>query len=127
MPHGLGRVFLAAGYVAEAKNWLELALENPADGDRGIILALLSRALDLQGKLSEARDRQFEACAAFHAQKGLVSMATGMLSLARLEIRLGRRWEALTLCQEAASILDQRHLVVEAGEARELYRFCRRG
>lgn len=127
IPHCLGREFLKAGHAAEAQNWLELALENPAEGERGTILAKLSSALDLQGKLSEARERQFEACAAFHGQKGLVSMATGMLRLARLELRLGRRWEAMALCQEAATVLERRHLDFEAAECRALYRFCRTG
>ena len=127
IPHCLGREFLKAGHAAEAQNWLELALENPAEGERGTILARLSLALDLQGKVPEARERQFEACAVFSGQKELVSMATGMLRLARLELRLGRRWEAMTLCQEAADFLDQRHMAFEAAEARALYRICRTG
>jgi tetratricopeptide (TPR) repeat protein len=125
VPNALGREFLSAGYAAEAQTWLELALENPEEGQRANILAQVSRALDLQGKLPEARDRQFEACAAFHFQKEFVAMAKGMLRLARLEIRLGRRWEAMTLCKEAASILERRRCKAEAVEARELYRCVR--
>ena len=127
LPHYLGKNFLTAGLATEAQAWLEMALENPADGQRADILARLSRTLDLQGKLPEARDRQSEACTAFHLQEKPYSLAKGMLNLARLELRLGGRWEAMTLCQEAAALLDHRHLAFEAAEARDLYRFCRTG
>ncbi len=127
IPHCLGREFLKAGHAAEAQSWLELALENPAEGERGTILARLSLALDLQGKLPEARERQSEACAAFHLQEEFFSMAKGMLSLARLDLRLGRRWEAGTLCQEAIRVLDRRGFEGDVAEARELQRLCRGG
>ena len=127
LPHCLGRGFLLAGYAAEAQAWLELALENPADGERAKVLAQLSRTLDLQGKLPEARERQSEACTAFHLQEEPFSLAKGMLSLARLDLRLGQRWKAGTLCQEAIRILDRRGFEADVAEARELQRLCRRG
>ena len=127
LPHYLGKNFLAAGHAAEAQAWLELALENPAEGEQGTILADLSRTMDLQGKLQEARDRQSEACTAFHLQEEPYSLAKGMLSLARLDLRLGRRWEAGTLCQEAIQILGRRGFEGDVAKARELQRLCRGG
>ncbi len=127
LPQYLGKNFLAAGHAAEAQAWLEMALENPADGERANILAKLSRTLDLQGKLPEARDRQSEACEAFHLQEEPFSLAKGMLSLARLDLRLGQHWEAGTLCQEAIRILDRRGFEGDVAEARELQRLCRGG
>lgn len=123
----LGKEFLLAGHTAEAQAWLELALENPADAERADILALLSRALDLQGRLPEARDRQHQACAAFHRLGDRIAMALGMLRLARLELRLGQQWCAASLCQEAISMLDRRRYGVEVAEAEELHRLCRIG
>ena len=134
--HAVGKDFLVAGHAAEAQAWLELALENPTDGERADILAQLSRALDLQGDLPGARERQQEACAAFHSQGKVVAgtkaevvmarvaMAEAMVVLARLELRLGRHWEAATLCKEAAPILERWHCEAEAAEARELHRLC---
>ena len=127
LPHYLGKNFLAAGHAAEAQAWLEMALENPADGERANVLAKLSRTLDLQGKLPEARDRQSEACTAFHLQEEPYSLAKGMLSLARLDLRLGQHWEAGTLCQEAIQILNRRGFEGDVAKARELQRLCRLG
>ena len=124
MARCLGKEFLRAGYAAEGQRWLELALESPAHEDRAEILTLLSRALDLQGRLPEARERQQEACEAHHQQGDMVAMARSMLDLVRLELRLGRNWHAATLCREAPRILDWRGAPLEAAEARALDCFC---
>ena len=127
LPHYMGKKFLMAGYAEEAQAWLEMAIENPAEGERAGILAHLSRSLDLQGKLQEARERQFEACKAFHLQEEPFSLAKGMLSLARLDLRLGRRWEAGTLCQEVLRILQGHGYNAEVAKAQELKRLCHGG
>jgi hypothetical protein len=127
VPRCLGKEFLQAGYAAEAQAWLELALENPADGERAGILVSLSRALELQGRLPEARDRQHEACAAFHLQEERFAMAQAMLRLARLDLRLGQDWGAASLCKEAANLLERIGHKPETAEARRLYQLCRGG
>jgi tetratricopeptide (TPR) repeat protein len=122
VPRCLGKDFLQAGYAAEAQAWLELALENPADGERAGILVNLSRALELQGNLPEARDRQNEACSAFHLQEERFAMAKAMLRLTRLDIRLGHEWEAASLFQEAARVLTMLDCLPEVAEGHELNR-----
>jgi len=122
VPRCLGKDFLQAGYAAEAQAWLEMALENPADGERAGILANLSRALEFQDKLPEARDRQHEACAAHHLQDERFAMAKAMLRLARLDLLLGRNWNATSLCQEVIRTLKQHGCTAEAAEALALHR-----
>jgi tetratricopeptide (TPR) repeat protein len=125
VPRCLGKDFLQSGHATEAQAWLELALENPEDWDRAGILVNLSRALEFQGKLPEAQERQFEACAAFHIQGERFAMAEAMLRLARLDLRLGRKWDAASLCQEVIRILNKhRRCEAEVAEARELHRLC---
>jgi tetratricopeptide (TPR) repeat protein len=126
VPRCLGKDFLQAGYAAEAQAWLELALENPADGDRAAILESISRALELGGNLPEARDRQHEACAAFHLQGESFAMAKAMVRLARLDLRLGQHWYASLLCQEVLQLIGRHpqggRVAAEAGELRKLCR-----
>ena len=105
--------------------WLELALEHPAEGERANILAHLSRAMDLQGRLLEAQEHQYEACVAYHLQDEPIAMAEAMVTLARLNLRAGQPWVAATLCQEANRILVQFRCQEEAAEGRELLRICR--
>ena len=123
--HHLGQEFLAAGFPAEAQAWLELALENPACDERGDLLAHLSRALDLQGRLDDAKERLNESCAAYDDQWDLPALAKALLCLARLELRTGRCWEAAGLCQEALRFLTGRsHAASESAQARELLALC---
>jgi tetratricopeptide (TPR) repeat protein len=125
IPRCLGKEFLTAGHATEAQAWLELALENPADGERAGILVNLARALEFQGHLLEARNRQHEACTALHVQGERFTMAEAMLSLARLDLRLGRKWDAASICQEVIRILNKRGCAAEVDEAQELLRLCR--
>jgi tetratricopeptide (TPR) repeat protein len=123
--HHLGQEFLTAGFPAEAQAWLQLALEDTGYDERGDVLANLSRALDLQGRLQEARDRLQEACVAYDDQWDQAAMAKALLSLARLELRMGRGWEAAELCQEALRFLTGRsHQASDSAQARELLVLC---
>jgi tetratricopeptide (TPR) repeat protein len=124
VPRCLGKDFLLAGHASEAQAWLELALENPADGERAGILVNLSRALELQGRFPEAHERQFEACAAYLFQGERFAMAEATLRLARLDLYLGRKWEAASLCQEVLRVLKRRGFEAEVAEAQELHRLC---
>lgn len=121
----IGKELLLAGYASEAQAWLELALKTPAEGERANILAHLSRAMDLQGRLLEAQEHQYEACVAYHLQDEPIAMAKAMVTLARLNHRAGQPWAAATLCQEADRILVKFRCPQEAAEARELRRLCR--
>ena len=123
--HHLGHVFLMARFATDAKAWLELALENPTHIERGDLLALLSRALDLQGQPLEARDRLQEACVAYEDQWDQSGLANAMLCLARLELRMGHCWEASVLCRESLRLIQ--HLPSEAltvAQAHDLLNLC---
>lgn len=120
----LGKEFLLAGYAPEAQAWLELALEGAEEAEQADILGSLASALDLQGKLAEAKGRQHEACASLHRRGDRIAMAQGMLRLARLELRIGQRWSAAILCREISRILTRRGYEAEAAEAQELLGLC---
>lgn len=123
----LGKEFLQAGHASEAQAWLELALDTPGADEPADILLLLARALDLEGRLQEAQGRLYEACAAFHHQGDRLTMAQAMLPLARLLLRLGRHWDAASICQEAIPVLERRRNKAAAAEGRDLLRLCLRG
>ena len=120
----VGRDFLLAGHVAEAQVWLELALQHPAADERAAILRLLARALELQNKLPAARERQQEACAVLHQAGARICMAQAMLPLARLDLRLGRKWHAATLCAEVLAHLPACRFQAEVAAARAIQRLC---
>lgn len=124
--HNLGQEFLTHGFPAEAQAWLELALENPAyDDPRAEYLCLLSRALDLQGRLQEARDRLQEACVAYDDQWDHPAMARAMLGQARLELRLGHSWEASVLCRESLRFIQRLpSAALTIAQAHELLNLC---
>jgi tetratricopeptide (TPR) repeat protein len=125
VPQHLGKEFLAAGFAAEAQSWLELELDSPALGERADLLANLSRALDLQGRPLESRDRLQEACVAYDDQWDQSGLANAMLCLARLELRMGNCWEASVLCRESMRLIQ--HLPSEAltvAQAHDLLRLC---
>ena len=123
--HHLGQEFLSAGFPTEAQAWLELALENPTYDERADLLAHLSRALDLQGRLQEARDRLQEACAAYDDQWDQAAMVKAMLRQARLELRMGRCWEASVLCRESLRFLRGPREALAIAQAQELFCLCK--
>ena len=123
--HHLGKEFLVAGFAAEGQSWLELELESPALGVRADLLANLSRALDLQGRLQEARERLREACVAYDDEWDQAGLAKALLGRARLELRMGHGWEAAELCQEALRFLTgSSHQASDSAQARELLVLC---
>ena len=121
----LGKEFLAAGFAAEAQSWLELELDSPALGEQADLLANLARALDLQGRLQEARDRLQEACAAYDDQWDQAAMVKAMLRQARLELRMGRCWEASVLCRESLRFLRGPSAALAIAQAHELFSLCK--
>ena len=121
----LGKEFLAAGFAAEAQSWLELELESPALGEQADLLANLSRALDLQGRLQEARDRLQEACIAYDDQWDQIAMAKAMLRQARLELRMGHCWEASAICRESRRFLRGPNEAQAIAQAQELFCLCK--
>ena len=123
--HHLGQEFLTAGFPAEAQAWIVLALENPALDERADLLAHLSIALDLQGRLQEARDRLQEACVAYDDQWDQAAMAKAMLRQARLELRMGRCWEASVLCRESLRFLRGPREALAIAQAHELFYLCK--
>lgn len=148
----LGQEFLRSGQNMDAQRWFELALtplclaQEGTPGSSGPtedaeaktlsdensrllsskagVLLDLSRALEFQGRLYEARERQHEACSLWHLSRAWSGLGRGLLRLAQLEHRLGRIWNAAALCQEAASVLTAVKEERLLHEARRLHHAC---
>jgi len=121
----IGKEFLVAGHVAEAEAWLGLALETLAGAERSGALALLSRAMELQGRIPEALACQQESCKTCHLHGEAIEMAKAMIRLARLHFHLNQKWQAGSLCLEAIRILEPRGYKEDVATAGKVLRLCK--
>ena len=122
---GIGRELLWAGHATEAQAWLETATEAMEGDQLADTLEHLSRALELQGWIPKALQCQEEVCRLRHLQHERIALASAMLRLARLHMRLNRQWQAANLCIEAMKLLRRRNGARELALAQELHRLCR--